>query len=295
MIDRRYANTPHGQVHYRITGDGDALVLLGPAGRSAAMYDPLAALLADQFRVVSIDMLGHGSSDPLPEGATIDMLAATIVGVLDAEGLAQAHVYGLHTGNKIAAALSARWSTRVNRAVLCGQSHSLIPDSATRNATILGLVRDYFPESSADPRARSLARWSQTFGRFATAWWPPEVFATARPDEVTHAIRSRIVDDLLSMDAAATLYTANFAYDLAADLARIRVPALVIEIVTPEEDRKFGRQGARVLELVRHARLAIIEERDGGFATLENRADELAHLLREFCSVAADRNLCFRG
>lgn len=36
MIDRRYANTPHGQVHYRITGDGDALVLLGPAGRSAA-------------------------------------------------------------------------------------------------------------------------------------------------------------------------------------------------------------------------------------------------------------------
>ncbi len=52
MIARRYADTPHGQVHYRITGDGDALVLLGPAGRSAAMYDPLAALLADQFRVV---------------------------------------------------------------------------------------------------------------------------------------------------------------------------------------------------------------------------------------------------
>lgn len=59
-----------------------------------------------------------------------------------------------------------------------------------------------------------------------------------------------------------------------------------------------GRSAAKVravLELIRHARLATIEERDGGFATLENRADELAHLLREFCSITADRNLCFRG
>jgi pimeloyl-ACP methyl ester carboxylesterase len=284
MITRRYASTPHGQVHYRITGKGDALVLLGPAGRSAAMYDPLAASLADQFRVLSIDMLGHGGSDLLPEGATIDMLATTVVGVLDAEGIARAHVYGLHTGNKIAAALSARWSARANSVVLCGQSHSLIPDATTRNATILGLVRDYFPESNADPRARSLARWSETFGKFTAAWWPPELFATMRPDELTQAIRSRIVDELQSMDAGATLYTANFAYDLAADLARIRVPTLVIEIVTPEEDRKYGRQGARVLEWVPHAQLAIIEERDGGFATLENRTEELVRLLTNFYS-----------
>ena len=285
MITRRYATTPHGQIHYRTIGKGDALVLLGPAGRSAAMYDPLAESLADQFRVVSIDMLGHGLSDPLPEGASIDMLAVSVAGVLDAEGISQAHIYGLHTGNKIAAALSARWSDRVKRVALCGQSHSLIPDSTLRNATILDLVRDYFPESDADPRARSLARWSEAFGKFAATWWPPELFATLHPDEMTRLIRSRIMDELQSMDAGAALYTANFAYDLAADLAKIRVPALVIEIVTPEEDRKYGRQGARVQELVPHAQLAIIEERDGGFVTLENRTEELAQLLSEFFSA----------
>lgn len=282
MITRRYANTSHGQIHYRITGKGDAVVLLGPAGRSAAMYDPLAELLGDEFRVISIDMLGHGASDPLPDGASIDTLAASVTGVLDAQAIAQANIYGMHTGNKIAAALSARWSTRVKRVILCGQSHSIIPDSATRNATIMGLVRDYFPESHADPRARIFARWSEAFGRFSSAWWSPELFATMQPDEVTRAIRSRIVDELQSMDAAAALYTANFAYDLAADLAKIRVPALVIEIVTPEEDREYGRQGARVLELVKHAQLAIIEESDGGFATLENRTGELTKLLRNF-------------
>ncbi|MFN0317359.1 MAG: alpha/beta fold hydrolase [Burkholderiales bacterium] len=285
MITRRYASTQHGQVHYRIAGNGDALVLLGPAGRSAAMYDPLSELLANQFRVLAIDMLGHGGSDPLPEGASIDMLAQCVAGVLGAEGIAQAHVYGLHTGNKIAAALSARWSTRVNRVVLCGQSHSLIPDAAARNATILGLVRHYFPAPGSDSRAHSLGRWSEAFSKLAQAWWPPEIFTANNPDEVTREIRARIIDELQSMDSGAALYSANFAYDLAADLAKIRGPTLVIEIVTPEEDRKYGRQGEAVRKLIPHAQLATIEERDGGFATLENRAEELSRLLTNFCSA----------
>jgi pimeloyl-ACP methyl ester carboxylesterase len=285
MITRRYASTPHGQVHYRIAGEGDALVLLGPAGRSAAMYDPLSELLADRFHVLSIDMLGHGGSDPIPEGTSIDMLAQCVASVLDAESIAQAHVYGLHTGNKIAAALSARWSARVSRVVLCGQSHSLIPSAIARNATILDLVRNYFPEPGADSRTHSLARWSEAFNKLTHAWWPPRIFTAKNPDEVTREIRARVVDELQSMDAGAILYAANFAYDLAADFARIRVPALVIEIVTPGEDRKYGRQGAHVLKLIPHAQLATLEESDGGFATLENRAEELARLLANFCGA----------
>ena len=104
-----YADTPHGQVHYAEAGQGDPLILLPGSARSYRQFLPLLGSLSPHFRVIAIDTLGYGASAPFPAGGSIRTLAEGVVGVLDALGIAAAHVFGIHTGHKVTASLAADW------------------------------------------------------------------------------------------------------------------------------------------------------------------------------------------
>lgn len=278
-MPRGYADTELGQVHYVRGGRGRPLLLLGASGRSSRMFAPLMTRLAGEADTIAPDTPGFGESDPLPPGTTIPALAAAFVGLLDALGLARADVYGLHTGNKIATAMAVGWPDRVGRLVLAGQSHSLIPDREARNATILDIVRDHVEPRSGETAA--LADWAAAWGRLNAIWWDRRLVAGGAPAAGREAARLLALDELQS-GGTAGLYGANFAYDLGADFPRIRAPTLVLEVATPEEDRTIGRQGPAVRDLIPGAVLETLHEPEGHTLTLENRADDLAAILRRF-------------
>ena len=244
------------------------------------MFARLMPLLSAGFDVLAIDTPGFGNSDPLVPGAGIEDLAGCVAGVLDALGIARAHLYGLHTGNKIATALAGRWPGRVSRLVLAGQSHSLIPDQVLRNATILDIVHEYFDPAVPGP-ATALAEWGAAFQRMAAIWWDRALVAPGgTPDALAHA-RDLALDELQS-EGTAALYRANFAYDLGAGFLGIQAPTLILEITTPAEDRTIGRQGEAVQRLIPGAALRTIAEPTGHTLTLENRADDLAAIIAAF-------------
>lgn len=276
-MPRGYVTTHLGQMHYARDGKGRPLLLLGASGRSARMFVPLAGLLAADFDVIAPDTPGFGNSDPLPDGATIEDLAAACVELLDALGIDQVDLYGHHSGNKIAVALAVRFPARVRRMILIGQSHSLIPDQAKRNGTILGIVREYVEPRSGETAA--LAEWAAAWQRMTAIWWDRDLVAAGAPAAAREAARLLALDELQSGGTAA-LYGANFRYDLGADYPRITQPTLVIEVATPEEDRTIGRQGKLVQALIPGAALETIHEPQGFTLTLENRAGDLAQLIR---------------
>jgi pimeloyl-ACP methyl ester carboxylesterase len=278
-MPRGYVTTRLGQVHYARDGHGSPLLLLGASGRSARMFAPLAGLLADGFDVIAPDTPGFGNSDPLPNGATIEDLAAACVELLDALGIDQVDLYGHHSGNKIAVALAVRFPARVRRLILIGQSHSLIPDQAKRNGTILGIVREYVEPRSGETAA--LAEWAAAWQRMTAIWWDRDLVAAGAPPEAREAAWLLALDELQSGGTAA-LYGANFRYDLGADYPRITQPTLVIEVATPDEDRTIGRQGPTVQALIPGAALETIHEPQGFTLTLENRAGDLAQLIRRW-------------
>lgn len=278
-MPRGYVGTELGQLHYRREGQGTPLLLLGSSGRSSRMYAPLSAMLARDFDVIAPDTAGFGESDPLPSGTTIPQLAACLVGLLDALGIARADIHGLHTGNKIATAMAVRWPDRVGRMVLAGQSHSLIPDRTQRNATILGIVRDYVEPRSGDTAA--LADWAAAWQRLTAIWWDRRLVAGGATPEDRAAAKLLALDKLQS-EGTAALYAANFAYDLGAEFPRIPVPTLVLEVATPEEDRTIGRQGPAVQALIPGSALETIHEPEGHTLTLENRAADLAAIIRRW-------------
>jgi pimeloyl-ACP methyl ester carboxylesterase len=282
-VKRGYADTPHGQIHYVVAGGGVPVVLIAPSKRSSRVHADLIPLLARRYRVLSPDNFGFGNSDPLPAGATIDMLAEGVMASLDAIGEEKAHFYGLHTGNKIAAAIAARWPARVGKLVLAGHSHSLIPDQARRNAVLGDLVKAFLKaDPPSDSAVRELKAWATLFRRIEEVWWDDALFADGATAAQVALAKRVVLDYIQSSDSTVGLYRANFSYDVQAAMKQVKAPTLILEIATPAEDRDYGRQGENVSKLIPGSTIATLHEPEGHTHTLEGRADDVARILAEF-------------
>lgn len=279
---RGIAATRHGQVHYREQGSGPAVLLLPGAGQSSRIFLPLLPHLAPHHRVIAVDTLGSGLSDPLPVPVTFEQLAESMIDLMDALGLKQAAVHGIHTGNKIGAAMAAAWPQRIFAFSYAGQSHSIMAANEPRNAGMRAITRAYFAEP--DPKLRRLTAWAKAQQDVGAMWWDKQVFTA--PDEAMPRIVGDVVDRLAAIASTVPLYEANFAYDMERDLKRIACPVLIVEIATKHEDEEVGRQIPHLRTVFRHSEAVTFEEPDGVGHTLGNRAVELASVLIPFLARA---------
>ncbi|MCW2631639.1 MAG: pcaD, partial [Pseudonocardia sp.] len=119
------------QLHHVVDGPPDApvVVLVGPLGASAGVWDPQVAALADRFRLVRIDLRGHGGS-PSPEPPyRMAELAGDSVAVLDELGIERAAWCGLSLGGMVCLHVATELPQRVSRLVLCSTT-ARFPDPA---------------------------------------------------------------------------------------------------------------------------------------------------------------------
>jgi pimeloyl-ACP methyl ester carboxylesterase len=209
-------------------------VLLAPAPRSARVYRRLLPLLSG-FRALAVDTRGFGESDPPDGNMTMSDYAHDVVTVLDALAIEQAHVFGLHTGNKIAAAMAAGWPDRVDRVVLAGRTHSIVADQSVRNAAIRASMAPG-PERGADDRSGLLQRWARAFTKVSQIWSSAETWGPSPDDESLVILRDEVMDEIAAWSGVDSVYAANFEFDLAESLKRVKAPTLVIELVTSETE-----------------------------------------------------------
>ncbi|TQS43684.1 alpha/beta fold hydrolase [Cryptosporangium phraense] len=109
-----------GGVRTRVlqAGSGPDLVLLHGTGGHLEAYARNVGGLAESFRVTAYDMVGHGWSSLPDHPYTIDVLSAHLVGLMDALGIARAHLSGESLGGWVAAWTAAHSPARVDRLVL---------------------------------------------------------------------------------------------------------------------------------------------------------------------------------
>jgi pimeloyl-ACP methyl ester carboxylesterase len=97
------------QLHVTQDGppDAPALVLIHGFTASTRSWDLLVPMLADRYRVIRIDLLGHGrSAKPTTAGYAIPDQARRVGAVLDQLGVGRAVVVGHSTGGSVATALA---------------------------------------------------------------------------------------------------------------------------------------------------------------------------------------------
>lgn len=281
-IVKGYVDTRMGQLHYVAAGTGSTLALVPHAGRSSQMYAELIPLLAQHFRVVVFDLPGTGLSPaPSPALFTVEDIADCLLDGFDALGETTFSLFGLHAGNKVAASLVARHPERVSRFILAGQSHSIVL-SNRRRAEVFAATPSVASVVSTDQAlAGSPVMWSREFQSLTALWWADDAVLDPGVDRRQRTIE-RVVDSLQSLRWRPFYYRALSLYDMESDLRRIRVPTLVMEIVTPKEDRDIGRQGEELLRAIPGSTLVTLEAPDALTVTLEEHAPEVARLLLEF-------------
>lgn len=283
---RGYAQTRHGLIHYRSAGDGPPLLLLHATPHSSRVYKKLVPLLAPRYRVIAADTLGFGYSDPLPPDVTMEKLGDSCADLLDALAIPRAAVFGLHTGNKVGAALAANHGDRVSRFVCCGMTHSIVVERDKRDSAIKAIIDKLLvKEKPAADGSHLLRNWGRTFDGVAHLWWGPALMDTLPLAEGDlQAVQGEAIDRILSRPSYDAIYAANFAFDLSAALARVTMPTLIVELAVPGEAH-LGRQAAHCAQLNPRIRTVTLERSDRD--VLETVPQELAAAIRTFLESAS--------
>jgi 3-oxoadipate enol-lactonase len=94
--------------------------------------EQVPALAAAGYRVLRIDLRGHGGSGAPPAPYTIDALADDVIAVLDGLSVSLCHFVGLSIGGMIGQSLGLRHAGRVQSLMLCDTQTQSPADAATR-------------------------------------------------------------------------------------------------------------------------------------------------------------------
>jgi 3-oxoadipate enol-lactonase/4-carboxymuconolactone decarboxylase len=125
-----------------------ALVLLHSLGTNAHIWDEQAAVLAHSFRVIRPDMRGHGLTGCTPGPYNMSLFANDLAGLLDALGVACAHIGGISIGGLIAQAFAATHPARASSLILVDTALAIPPaQSWTERAALvraegIGVIAD---------------------------------------------------------------------------------------------------------------------------------------------------------
>lgn len=227
-------------VHYDVAGEGPVLLLLSGRGGARSSWAPQVEAFAPHFRVITIDNRDAGESDPAAGPYTMADLADDAVVLLDALGVARAHVMGISMGGMIALQLALNRPPRVARLVLIATTAGGWPPQVRER---LKLPPDGW---IADPVERARRSYAEIVGpasrALTTAEW--------------EAVAARVRGNRLTMEGYMRQNGAVAGHDVRARLAEIAAPTLVIHgdrdpLVPPGEGQALAAAipGARLLLL----------------------------------------------
>ncbi|HUS98454.1 MAG TPA: alpha/beta fold hydrolase [Hyphomicrobiaceae bacterium] len=207
-------NTKNRRLYYDLSGpaDGPVVCFTHSLSSDGGMWaEQMPVLLAAGYRVLRLDMRGHGGSDPVAGDYTMAELADDVALALDFHGLDKVHYIGLSIGGMIGQAFALAHGHRLNSAMWCD----------TAPATPPGGKEAWAPRIEVVTKAGSLAPLADgTMERWFTDAFKPR--NPARWKEIHATIQGTTSAGFLGC-AAAIL---NF--DFVPQLPSVKTPVLVV-------------------------------------------------------------------
>ncbi len=217
---RKKMQLPDGEdLAYVQTGNpsGPAVVLIHGYTDNARDWVPLLPYLSKGFRLVLVDIRGHGqSSKPECCYSRLDF-AYDIKLLMDGLGIGKADIVGHSLGSIIAQTFAEYWPERTARVVLVSSTGGTPPDAPKKP-----------PQFDFAAEIRKLKEPIEADSPFMIAWWDsptpvdPDFIRRQRKDAAGIPLRVwlAVLDQALSGDDA--------YYDLQRTLPRLRAPTLLI-------------------------------------------------------------------
>ncbi len=150
-----------GKLSTLAAGRGSPVICIHGLGATKASFLPTVAALADDWRVIAIDLPGFGESDkPLSAAYDAPYFADAVTALLDEFGIDRAHLIGNSMGGRVAIEVGLSYPERVERIALLSPALAWLRDRRWRwllRAPLpkLGLVQPA-PRVITEPIVRSL-------------------------------------------------------------------------------------------------------------------------------------------
>jgi len=100
-IQAAYFKTPAGEIYYQQYGSGTPLLLLHGYGGCIRNWQPFTGELAKRYRLVLVDLRGHGHSSSTEEPFTHRAAALDVMLLLEALGIERCSAMGMSTGGMV--------------------------------------------------------------------------------------------------------------------------------------------------------------------------------------------------
>ena len=243
------------RIYYDLSGpeNGQVVCFTHSLASDGGMWaEQLTPLLAAGYRVLRLDMRGHGGSDPVSGDYTMAALADDVAVSLDFLGIERVQYIGLSIGGMIGQAFAIAHGRRLISAMLCDTSPQTPP----------GAQGAWAPRIEAVKKANSLAPLADpTMERWFTDAYKPR--NPGRWKQIQSTIAGTTPAGYLGC-AAAIL---NF--DFTPKLPSLKIPALVIcgaldEGTPPAGNKKIAElvPGARYEEIANARHFPNVEHPD---------------------------------
>lgn len=106
------------KVHYLDIGSGRPVILLHGYLENISMWSSITDMLSKEFRVISIDLAGHGKSDPLEKDLSIQHMASLVNDLLKSLSIKKASFVGHSMGGYVGLAIINDHPDRVEKLIL---------------------------------------------------------------------------------------------------------------------------------------------------------------------------------
>jgi pimeloyl-ACP methyl ester carboxylesterase len=143
------------ELNHRITGSGPHVLLLHAVGMDMTFLEPLAAILAKDFTVLTVDSRGHGKSPYQPAASLFDY-ADDVHALLDQLNFAPCGVAGFAMGGLVTQALAVKYPQDVKAAVIANVNHAQTKESF---AALMGRAEDARRDGMAPILDVTMERW----------------------------------------------------------------------------------------------------------------------------------------
>lgn len=107
MLDQKITQYKNGIVSYTDSGKGETIVFLHGFLENKTMWEPLAGSFSDH-RVITVDLLGHGHTDPIGYVQTMEDNADLVTSLLSELKVKSAFIVGHSMGGYVALALAEK-------------------------------------------------------------------------------------------------------------------------------------------------------------------------------------------
>ncbi|MFT4506953.1 alpha/beta fold hydrolase [Caballeronia sp. 15711] len=204
-------------LNYRLQGEGSRpLVCIHGVGSSLDAWEGVATKLSDTFRILTLDLRGHGRSSLIKGRYEIDDFVGDVLALADHVGFEKFDLAGFSLGGLIAQRLALTHAARLRKLVLLATVAGRTPEERERVAARLAALQSGDRGSHYDA---SVSRWLT------------EEFQQRHPELVARMRQRNAEND---PDCYAAAYRVLAQTDFGGLIDQIGVPTL---IATGEEDQ----------------------------------------------------------